>query len=296
MLKLFQKPNFLLITAAIIWGFAFVAQRKGMESIGPFTFNAIRFFLGGLVLLPLISRFNKPEYKRFSKKKIYQAALLLGLFLFLGSSFQQVGIVFTTAGKAGFITGMYVVIVPILGFFIFKMKSNWANFIGALIAIAGLYLLSINDDFLIEFGDFLVLLCALFFAIHVLLIGLFAPKINPIFLASMQCFICSFFSLIIALSFENIELNQIILVIGPLLYAGILSSGCAYALQLLAQDRAHPSHAAIILSSEAIFAVIGGCFFLSEPFGIKMAIGCILMLCGMLVSQLKGKTVNPHDI
>lgn len=277
----------LLLLAAAIWGFAFVAQRVGMEHVGPFTFNAVRFALGALAVLPLAPLWerSRPQAPRLPGRTFRWGGLLVGLALFAGSSFQQAGIVYTTAGKAGFITGLYVVLVPLLGIGLGR-RSTAGNWSGAVLAVAGLYLLTVRGSLHIERGDLLVLAGALFWAVHVHLIAWLSPRSNPFGLAAIQFAVCSLLSLVAALLFETVALGPILAAAVPILYAGLLSAGVAYTLQVLAQRRAHPTHAAIILSLEAVFAVLGGRLMLDESLPARGLVGCALMLAGMIVSQL----------
>lgn len=288
-MKTLRSDALLLLTAAI-WGFAFVAQRVGMEHVGPYTFNAIRFALGSLALVPLIviNRRDDTEMKKEKPgtKMIVIGGTLAGAAIFLGASLQQVGLVYTTAGKAGFITGLYVVIVPILGL-IWKQRPGAGTWIGAVIAAIGLYLLSVTEDFTIAHGDLLVLIGAFFWACHVLILGWLSPKIYPVLLACLQFAVCSVASFIVAFSIETIEPDGILRAAIPILYGGLLSVGIAYTLQVVAQKDAPPSHAAIILSLEAVFAAIGGWIILGEVMSARGFAGCGLMLFGMLLSQLQ---------
>jgi len=285
------KSDALLLTTAVIWGFAFVAQRVGMEYVGPFTFNGIRFGIGSLSLLPLVlmSREQPAATKNILAPPGLKTILLgggaLGLALFAGASLQQMGLVYTTAGKAGFITGLYVIIVPILGLF-WRQQPRVGTWIGAVLATIGLYLLSVTEVFTIELGDLLVLVGAFFWAAHVLIIGWLSPRINPIKLAFSQYVACSILSLIAASGVETITFNSIVAAAIPILYGGLLSVGIAYTLQVIAQRDAHPAHAAILLSLEAVFAAIGGWLILGEIISARGLVGCGLMLSGMLLSQL----------
>ena len=285
------KSDMLLLTTAVIWGFAFVAQRVGMDFVGPFTFNGIRFAIGSLSLLPLVlmSRERTTATRNILPPPGLKTILLgggaLGLTLFTGASLQQIGLVYTTAGKAGFITGLYVIIVPILGL-IWKQQPRIGTWIGAFLAAIGLYLLSITEEVTIEPGDLLVLIGAFFWAAHVLIIGWLSPRINPIKLAFSQYATCSILSLITASVVEVITFNSIFAAAIPILYGGLLSVGIAYTLQVVAQRDAHPAHAAILLSLEAVFAAIGGWLILGEIISPRGLVGCGLMLFGMLISQL----------
>lgn len=277
------KSDALLLTAAIIWGFAFVAQRAGMEYIGPFLFNGIRFALGSLALIPLLLVRNTQG--KILSKSILLPGIIAGTAIFMGVSFQQVGIVYTTAGKAGFITGLYVIIVPIFGLFLGK-KTGMGVWAGAILAGTGLYFLSVKTGFSMEKGDLLVLIGAMFWAIHVHIIGHFAPKIDTIKLAFLQFATVSILSMTTALVFEKIRLQNILSAWIPIIYAGVFSAGIAYTLQVVAQKDAHPSHAAIILSLESVFAVFGGWIILGERLSTRELVGCGMMLAGMILSQL----------
>ncbi|MFH2067741.1 MAG: DMT family transporter [Pseudomonadota bacterium] len=285
------KSDGLLLLTAVIWGFAFVAQRVGMDHVGPFTFNGIRFALGGLSLLPFIV-YRKRQGVLPEKRKSTGAAwnfffgsMLAGVFLFAGSSLQQVGLVYTTAGNAGFITGLYVVIVPVMGLF-WKQRAGAGNWAGAILAAVGLYFLSVTQDLTIGKGDFLVLISAFLWASHVLIIGWLAPKTDSIQLAAFQFAVCSVLSLFAAVVFETMVPDNILKAMVPILYGGLMSVGVAYTLQVIAQKDAHPAHASILLSLEAVFAAIGGWIILNEVLSFRGLMGCSLMLSGMLISQL----------
>jgi drug/metabolite transporter (DMT)-like permease len=277
----------LWVTAAI-WGFAFVAQRAGMEFIGPFTFNGIRFLLGSISLLPLLF-WMKYNQKRPSEKnkKILKGGLLSGLVLFIAASLQQAGMVYTEAGKAGFITGFYVILVPLIGIFIGQhiTKLLW---MGAFLALAGLYILTINGPFLLQKGDMLIFLSAFFWAIHVQLINKLVDTHPALPLSALQFAICGVLSLATAFYFETVALNTILLAFWPLLYGGLMSVGIAYTLQVVAQQHVHPAYATIILSFETVFAVIGGWLLLNEMLSLRSLFGCLLMLAGIVIVQAWG--------
>lgn len=284
-----MKANLLLLITAIIWGFAFVAQRAGMEYLGPFTFNTARFTLGSLSLVPLLlinkrKKFNRSTIISFDNKTLLYGGLAAGLFLFLGASLQQTGMVYTTAGKGGFITGFYIILVPILGLFI-KQRTSALTWLGALVAIVGLYFLSVTKNLDINIGDILVFSASFFWAGQILVIGFFSNKTDSIQLAFLQFLICALLSFISALIAENIILNNLYLAIIPILYAGIFSAGIAFTLQVIAQKESHPANAAIIMSLESVFAVIGGWMILSETIPLRGFFGCVLMLTGMIISQ-----------
>ncbi|MGD8251068.1 MAG: DMT family transporter [Desulfobacterales bacterium] len=287
------KSDLLLLLTAGIWGFAFVAQRVGMEYVGPFTFNGVRFALGSLSLVPLLvltkskSRPDEGESPLRGSSDLWWGGGLAGLLLFSGASLQQVGLVYTTAGNAGFITGLYVVIVPLMGLFL-RQRTTVGTWLGACLAASGLYFLSVTDQFTIAWGDFLEVVGAFFWAGHVLAIGWLSPRMAAIKLAIIQFAACSILSLATAAIFEDIVLSDLRQAAVPILYGGVASVGVAYTLQVVAQKHAHPAHAAIFLSLEAVFAAFGGWLLLGEVLSYRGLWGCALMLAGMLLSQLWG--------
>jgi len=291
------KSVFILLLTAAIWGFAFVAQRVGMQHVGAFTFNGVRFALGSLSLLPVIYFFNKKNNEKKEEiveneeskqeanlKTTIKSGVIAGSILFIAASLQQIGLIYTTAGKAGFITSLYIVLVPILGIFL-KQKTHITTWIGALTAVVGLYFLSINESLTIEFGDFLEIIGAFFWAIHIQLIDKFVKNVDAIKLSSIQFATCSVFSLITAFIIEDVNVVGISNALIPILYGGIMSAGVAYTLQAVGQKHAKPSHAAIALSMEAVFAAIGGILLLSETLPLRGYFGCALMMVGMLITQ-----------
>ena len=279
------KSDFILLFVATIWGFAFVAQRIGMDHVGPFTFNGLRFVLGCLSLLPIIYfQRNSPSAK--TNTGLIKSGIISGIFLFLGISFQQVGLVYTTAGKAGFITGLYVIFVPFLNLFFKQDKTGFGTWIGAVLACVGMFLLSVTNNMRMEFGDVLVLFSAICFAFHLIIIGRWSSRFNTAKLSFVQCIVCSVLSLLVAAVFETFILADILKIIIPLLYGGVMSVGVAYSLQIYGQKNSPASHAAILLSLEAVFAAIGGWLILNEILSGRAFLGCVLMLAGMLISQL----------
>ncbi len=288
------QSNILLLFTAAIWGSGFVAQRAGMEHVGPFTFNAVRFLLGSLALLPVIFVRDRLARKKGSVPAISTRTIILGggfagITVFLGSTFQQTGIVYTTAGKAGFVTGLYMIFVPIIGIFL-KHKAGMGTWLGAIFALVGLYLLSFTEKFTsATIGDLLVLIGAFFWAVHVHILGWYSPRMDTIRLAFYQCIVCSFLSFIATfISAEHIVLQELFIARTPILYSGLIVIGVAYTLQVVAQKKAHPAHAAIVLSMEAVFALIFGWMLLNETMRLQGLVGCFFMLAGMLVSQLYG--------
>jgi drug/metabolite transporter (DMT)-like permease len=286
------KSDALLLLTAVIWGLAFSAQRSGMASTGPFAFNAVRFAIGALSVLPLlvISRARpRPSAPsggpRPGMPRKFAYISITGSVLFFGTSLQQIGIVTTTAGNAGFITCLYVVLVPIAGF-AFGRKSGPRIWLGAALALAGLYVLSIGAGFTMRRGDILELAGALFWTAHILVVGRFGSRMDGLELAIGQFLVCSLLSLAGALAFEPRPFAGTFAAAVPILYGGICSTGVAFTLQIYAQKTAHPAHASIIMSLESLFAAIGGILVLGEPLSPRLAIGGAMMLAGTIVSQL----------
>jgi drug/metabolite transporter (DMT)-like permease len=284
------RANILLLLTALIWGAAFVAQRMGMDHMGPLTFNGVRFALGALALWPLIASMDK---KRTSVaptlSTLIRGGMLMGGALFLGAWLQQFGLCYTTAGKAGFITGLYGVFVPLIGIFL-GHRYGLGTWAGAGLAIAGMYLLSVTESMSIGKGDALVLLSAFFWGVHVLIIGRLTgglSAVDAIKLAAVQFAFCSLISLTGAVLFEDITLSGLRAGVIPLLYGGLMSVGVAYTLQVVAQRDARPAPAAIILSLEAVFAALAGWMLLGETLTMQALVGCALMLAGMIWSQAR---------
>ncbi|MFA7567425.1 MAG: DMT family transporter [Alkalispirochaeta sp.] len=275
----------LLLATAAIWGFAFVAQRVGMDHIGPFTYNGLRFLLGGSILIPIALKFSPITNARLIPT--VKGSMVAGLALFVAASLQQIGLVYTTAGNAGFITGLYVVLVPVIGLGR-RQAIGIGRWIAVVIAVGGLYLLSVTRDFTINPGDLLVVGSALFFAIHVQLIDHLAPRHSALWLSLLQYLVVGFFSLVVGLIREPWVLSALRAALPAILYGGIGSISIAYTLQVIAQRKAEPSHAAIILSLEGSFAALGGWILLGEVLSLRALLGCALLLIGMLLSQLAG--------
>lgn len=290
--KALRADSMLLVTS-IVWGFAFVAQRVGMEHIGPFAFNGIRFALGSLSLVPLIhflgrrdrSAFQSGATQASNRKLLVFGSLATGAVLFIAASLQQVGIQYTTAGKAGFLTGLYVVLVPIAGIAL-GHKTGSPTWVGALLAAAGMYVLSAPDNLgRVNPGDLLEIIGALFWTAHVLLIDNLSRRVDPIRLASAQFAWCAVFSLVVALISEPLSFEAIRLTAVPILYGGLASVGVGYTLQVVAQRDAPPAHSSILMSLEGVFATIGGILLLAEPAGIRNITGSLFMLAGMIATQ-----------
>jgi drug/metabolite transporter (DMT)-like permease len=283
------EADLLLLLTAGIWGFAFVAQRSGMEVIGPFAYGAARFALGAGSLVPIFAfarrRRGAAPSRRRSRAWRVGCAALAGLVLFAGASLQQVGLVYTTAANAGFITSLYVILVPIAGVFLGK-ATGARTWIGAVLALAGLYVLCVEEGVTMAPGDLLVLLGAFFWAGHILLITWLVARMEALEIAIGQFVTCAGLSLVAALAVEPAPFAGLAPAAVPILYGGLLSIGVAYTLQIVAQRTAHPAHASIILSLEALFAALGGVLLLGEPLTGRLVAGGALMLAGVVVSQL----------
>jgi drug/metabolite transporter (DMT)-like permease len=289
------KADLTLLVVAIIWGSAFVAQRIGNAQVGPFTFNAVRFLVGSLVLLPILiwqqlrGKRTPASLSTLSQNsRLWRSGLFLGLLLFGGASLQQLGLVTTTAGKGGFITGLYVVLVPLLLALFWRDRIRWANWAGAVLAVAGLFLLSISlgEAFRIEPGDVWVLLGAFVWAMHVIAIGRLAPGRDPLKLAATQYVVCALLCGAAALVLEWGTWDGVLKAAPSILYAGVLSTGLAYTGQVVAQQHAPAADAAIILSMESVFAALSGWLALGETLTAQQLVGCALMFAGMLLAQL----------
>lgn len=290
-LKNWKSPVLLLLTATI-WGVAFVAQSVGMDYVEPFTFNGVRNLLGALVLLPVIygmsGKKNAAEEKKESKT-LWLGGVLCGLCLCVASSLQQIGIQYTTAGKAGFLTAMYIIIVPVLGLFLRKKCSPFVG-ISIVLATVGLYLLSIKEGFSIGKGDIYVIFCAVVFSLHILVIDYFAPKCSGVKLACIQFLVCGVLCSVIALVVEAPTLSGILAAWLPITYAGVMSCGVAYTLQIIGQKGMNPTVASLILSLESVISVLAGWLLLHQTLSAREMIGCVIMFGAIILAQLPGKS------
>ncbi|RPG29623.1 MAG: DMT family transporter [Gammaproteobacteria bacterium TMED92] len=278
--------NTLLLITATIWGLGFVAQVLGMNYLEPFAFIGIRFLLGALSLVPLVMFFHYRNWLPASSARIViTGSLVLGVILFAAGSLQQVGIVYSNASNAGFITGLYMVIVPIIGLAL-KHRTGLNTWLGCVLAVVGLFLLSVKADFTMGYGDTLLLVGAVGWALHILAIDHYAPRAAPLLLSLGQFIVCGCLALIVSVFIETTSWQQVRAATNVLIYAGVITVGVAYTLQVIAQERADPTHAAIILSLEAVFGAVGGYLFLQEQLSQRELLGCALMLAGMLVSQV----------
>ena len=277
------KNSLILLLTATIWGIAFVAQSVGMDYVGGFTFNGVRSIIGGIVLLPVIFILNRqkppvsqtPEEKKSARKILLTGGIACGIVLCLASNFQQFGIKYTTVGKAGFITACYIVIVPIIGLFLRKKCSPyiWA---AVVMALVGLYLLCITDGFSISKGDFLV-------------IDYFSPKVDGVKMSCIQFFVCGILCGIPALLLEHPQISSIFAAWQPILYAGVMSCGVAYTLQIVGQKNMNPTVASLILSLESCISVLAGWLILGQSMSLREILGCIIMFIAIILAQLPQK-------
>lgn len=287
-----MKNNILLVLTALIWGCAFVAQSVGMDFVGPFTFNMARFLIGAIVLLPVIW-FMDRQRKTGAEKGAGQKTLIIGgiccgIALAVASTLQQWGILFTTVGKAGFITAMYIVIVPLLGIFIGKKVRPLI--IGCVaIAVVGFYFLCMTESLRLGLGDFLVLLCAIAFSIHILVIDHFSPKVDGVKMSVIQFLTAAIISAVPTLLWEQPVFTDILQAWQPVLYAGVMSCGVAYTLQIIAQKNADPTVASLLLSLESVFSVLAGWVLLGQGLSLKEMFGCVLIFCAIILAQLPEK-------
>lgn len=281
------RADILMLITAMIWGSGFVAQRVGMDHLGPFMFTGLRFALGAIVLLPLLLHQGRgaARYEPFFQRGLLLGGLCMGLALTIGINLQQVGLMFTSVTNSGFITGLYVIVVPLLGLAI-GQKTGVGTWLGATLAVLGMALLSIDENFQVASGDWIQLAGAFVWGVHVLLVGFFVGRHDAIRLAFIQFVTCAVVSLGLSAIFEQSSLNSIWLAAPALIYGGMFAVGVGYTLQVVAQKHAIASHAAIILSLEAVFAAIAGAWLLDESLNLRGYFGCALMFIGMLTAQL----------
>lgn len=295
------RNSLLLLLTATIWGIAFVAQSVSMDYIGGFTFNSIRSLIGSLTLLPVILILNrtKPAEEKSrtqtasSQKTLITGGICCGIFLCLASNFQQFGIKYTTVGKAGFITACYIIIVPVIGIFL-KKKCSPFIWIAVILSLCGLYLLCLTpgEGFAIGKGELLVLICAFLFSIHILIIDHFSPLVDGVKMSCIQFFVCGILSGIPALLFEKPDFTGIFAARVPILYAGIMSCGVAYTLQIVGQKNMNPTIASLILSLESCISVIAGWLILGQSLSTREVFGCILMFGAIILAQLPQKEAS----
>lgn len=290
------RNSCLLFLTACIWGSSFVAQSVGMDYIGPYTFNCLRFLIGGLVLLPVIffSRHRKKDQKDRSKdrtlqkKEILCGGIVCGVVLCIASTLQQIGIIYTTAGKAGFLTAMYIVLVPVLGLFL-KRKAGLQLWISVGLALIGLYLLCMKGAFSLNGGDVLLILCAVGFSVHIMVVDYFSPKLDGMILSCIQFLVAGLISGIGMLLSEQFDWHMILLAAKPILYSGVLSCGVGYTLQVIAQKGLNPTVASLLMSLESVVSVIAGFLVLHEVLSGRELLGCVFMFAAVILAQIPVK-------
>ena len=295
--EVFMKSGFkqwgsalLLVLTAMIWGVAFVAQSVGGDSVGPFTFLASRSFIAGVALLPVIAWRNRravPAAKPASSRDLWVGGVLCGTALMIASAFQQIGIgdPNTTVGKAGFITALYIVIVPLAGIFM-KKKIQFTVWIGVALATFGMYLLCITESLTISYGDVLILICAVCFSVQILLVDYFSPKVDGVKLACLEFFTCGTLSLVMMLITETPTWDSVLEAWMPILYAGLFSSAIGYTLQIVAQKNTPPTLASLLMSLESVFSVLAGWAILGQVMSGRELIGCVLVFAAVLLAQI----------
>lgn len=292
------RQSFFLFLTATIWGSGFVAQSIGMDHVTPFTYTFFRTLIGAVVLLPIVywlkqrAAANVTTEHHYTRRDLITGSIVCGIFLVGGESFQQFGLVTTDAGKAGFLTSMYIVFVPIVGLFLGK-RLNVSIVIGVILSLIGLYLLCIKDSFTIESGDLLILICAVVFTFHILTIDHYIKKCDAVYLSCGQFFAASLIALILMLvvdydvfSWEDVWAASL-----ALLWSGVMSNGVAYTLQVVGQKGMHPTIATLILSLESVMAVVFGVLILNESLTTKEAVGCVLILAAVIIAQINFKTL-----
>ncbi len=281
---------FSALLCTFIWGTTFIAQDTGMDTIGPLTFNAVRFMVGFMSIIPIAFIFESKKIVNEinnDKKLFLQLSFWIGLFLFLGTYLQQAALLYTDVANAAFFTVFYVPMVPIILFMFYSKKIHWSIWPSVLLCVAGVYLLTDFTDATVRFGDGLVILCALFWALHIIFIGKFIQKFNiPLFFGALQSLIVSLFSFLFAIFFEDISFANILNESASIIYAGVLSGGIAFTLQIYAQKKISPAPSAIIFSLEGVFAAIAAWIILDQVLGLNNLIGCFLILIGVIISQI----------
>jgi drug/metabolite transporter (DMT)-like permease len=293
--KFVVRQSLILLLTAIIWGIAFVAQSVGMDYVGPFTFIAVRNVIGVIVLLPVVyvmGRTRKNNATRENKKDLITGGIFCGIFLFVASAFQQFGVKYTSVGKAGFITAMYIVIVPILGIFMNK-KTGVRIWIGVVLAVIGMYFLCISKgESGMQMGDILVFVCAVTFSFHILTVDYFSPRVDGVKMSCIQFFTCGILSAIFMFIFEEPNITDILNAWVPILYAGALSSGVAYTLQIVGQKGMNPTVASLILSLESVVSVLAGWIILHQRLSAREMFGCAVAFAAIIIVQLPDKNIK----
>ena len=285
------KNSLLLVLVALIWGVAFVAQSEGAKDVGPYTFNAVRMIIGGVVLLPVIKIMDAFRAKDADAprgtggKALWIGGACCGAMLFLASTLQQVGILYTTAGKAGFITALYIVIVPIIGLF-FRRRTGAALWISVALAVVGMYFLCMTGSLSLGRGEALCMLCAVFFAGHITIVDHFSPNVDGVRMSCIQFFVCGALSAVLMFLFEEPDIHEIVSAWLPILYTGVLSSGVAYTLQIVAQKNVNPTVASLLMSLESVFSALAGWAILGQGLSSRELFGCALLFAAIILAQL----------
>ena len=288
------KTNILLLITAFIWGMAFVAQKVGMEYLDPFSFNSLRCFLGAGILLPVIFVLDKQRERMHVKpatwkqKELWIGGILCGIFLCIGSTLQQFALLVSPVGKVGFITALYILFVPLLGLFMKKHVGNKV-WLGVVLAVVGMYLLCVTEGFSLAPADLMTLLCAFSFSFQILTIDHFSPKVDGVRMSCIQFLVCGIICLVPTVAIEMPTLTDILNGWAPLFYAGFLSCGVAYTLQIVAQKHAEPTIASLLMSLESVFSVIGGWLLLGQVLSVREMFGCALMFGAVILAQLPDK-------
>ena len=281
---------FSAVLCTFIWGTTFIAQETGMDKIGPLTFNGTRFFIAFLSIIPFALLFEKKKITREinkNKKLFYKLLFWVGLFLFLGTYIQQAALLYTDVANAAFFTVFYVPMVPIILFIFYSKSLHWSIWPSVLFCVVGVYLLSDFSNATVRLGDSLVILCAFFWSLHIIFIGIFIKKFNlPLFFGALQALVVAVFSIIFAVQFETITILNILNESSSIIYAGVLSGGIAFTLQIYAQKNITAAPAAIIFSLEGVFAAVAAWIILNQILGLNNIIGCFLILAGVILSQL----------
>lgn len=282
------RGNLLLLLTSLIWGCAFAAQRAGSEYVGPFTYNTCRNVLGFLILIPVILIFSEGGFSHFDRVTV-TGGIVCGIVLAIAGGCQQTGIMTTTAGKAGFITALYIIIVPLIGS-LFGRRVKKLIWLCVLLAICGFWFLCVNGDYSVNRGDFVVLMCALGFAVHILVIDFFMAKgADGVKMSWIQFLIAGILSFAVAKPLEAPSMDAIMKSAVPILYAGVMSSGVGFTLQIIAQKDTEPTTASLIMSLESVFAALAGWLILHESFSVKEFIGCVLVFAAVILAQIPGK-------
>lgn len=285
-----MKNSLLLLLVALIWGVAFVAQSEGARDVGPYTFNGLRMLIGGIVLLPSIRlmdaiKVRSGETAQMNKNKLMAGGVCCGVMLFLASTLQQVGILYTTAGKAGFITALYIIIVPLAGLLMGR-KSGAALWVSVALAVAGMYFLCMTGALSLGKGEGLCMLSAVFFAAHIMLVDRFSPYVDGVRMSCLQFFVCGALSCVLMFLFEKPDIRAIASAWLPLLYTGVLSSGVGYTLQIIAQKDVNPTVASLLMSLESVFSALAGWVILGQSLSGRELAGCFMMFAAIILAQL----------